>query len=308
VFDTHRDKIIRFSGGHSAYSGTAPQVYDVKTDRYSLPFAPEYPLEYVYSNDQVHGEWSFAGNPWMTGHTYKSTGFDPKLKQFVFAPHDYTYFFDPDSGKWSRSQVKNPYRPNFYTTTVCATPAGAVVWGDPRSGEKAGLWQIDSDTRAWKALDLKGELHTKSADRHGMAHDTKRNRLLLFSDIGPKKGNVAAYDIKTGEAKWLDPAGADKATVACRETVYLPDTDMVLIGGRIKDEAGWRWLAYDCAANAWVTLALGGDDPVGKAGAFNNSMGLMYDPARTLVWAVGQHSHVHVLRIDPKSVDAKLLR
>jgi hypothetical protein len=29
----------------------------VKTDRYSLPFAPELPLEFVYSNDQVHGEW-----------------------------------------------------------------------------------------------------------------------------------------------------------------------------------------------------------------------------------------------------------
>ena len=30
-------------------------------------------------------------------------------------------------------------------------------------------------------------------------------------------------------------------------------------------------------------------------------MGLMYDPNRKLVWAVGQNSHVHVLRFDPKS-------
>jgi hypothetical protein len=29
-------------------------------------------------------------------------------------------------------------------------------------------------------------------------------------------------------------------------------------------------------------------------------MGLMVDPARKLVWAVGQHSHVHVLRLDPR--------
>ena len=87
--------IVRFSGGHSAYSGTAPQVYDVKTDRYSIPFAPEYPIEYVYSNDQVHGEWSFKGNPWMTGHTYKSTGYRSPPKCLVFAPHQYLYFFDP---------------------------------------------------------------------------------------------------------------------------------------------------------------------------------------------------------------------
>src|SRR5690606_3296604 len=50
VFIPELDKIVRFSGGHSAYSGTAPIVYDVKTDRYSLPFAPELPLEFVYSN------------------------------------------------------------------------------------------------------------------------------------------------------------------------------------------------------------------------------------------------------------------
>ncbi|HJZ57946.1 MAG TPA: hypothetical protein VKE74_23515, partial [Gemmataceae bacterium] len=62
---------------------------------------------------------------------------------------------------------------------------------------------------------------------------------------------------------------------------------------------GGRWLAYDCAANAWVSLELAGDDPVGKAGAFNNSVGLVYDPARKLVWAAGQHSHVHALRLDP---------
>jgi hypothetical protein len=302
VFDPARDKIVRFSGGHSAYSGTAPQVYDVKTDRYSLPFAPEYPLEYVYSNDQVRGEWSFKGNPWMTGHTYKSTGYDPTRRAFVFAPHEYTYLFDPDAGAWSRSPGKNPYRPDFYAATVCATPAGAVVWADARAGGKPGLWRLDADTRAWKPLPLTGELPAKSADRHGMAYDAKRGRLLLFSDAGPRAGNIAAYDLNSGEAKWLDPAGAKAAVEPCRETVYLPDADWVLVGARVKDAAGgWRWLAYDCAANAWLSVDLPGDDPVGKARAFNNSVGLMYDPARKLVWAVGQHSHVHVLRLDPKS-------
>jgi hypothetical protein len=137
---------------------------------------------------------------------------------------------------------------------------------------------------------------------HGMAHDTKRDRLLLFSAVGPDRGNVAAYDFKTGEAKWLDPTGAKAALVPCRETVYLPDLDWILVGGRVKSESGvWRWLAYDCAANAWVSVELPGDDPVGKAGSFNNSVGLVYDPARKLVWAVGQRGHVHALRLDPKT-------
>ena len=302
VFDPAHDKILRFSGGHSAYSGTAPQVYDLKTDRYALPFAPEYPLEYVYSNDQVHGEWSFAGNPWMTGHTYKSTGYDPNLKAFVFAPHEYTYVFDPNTEKWTRLPGKNPYRSNFYVVTVCTTPSNAVVWADPKEGEKGGLWRLDAQSRTWKVLPLKGELPSKSADHHGMTYDSKRDRLLLFSDIGSKKGNIAAYDLKSGEAKWLDPTGADKAIIHSRETIYLPDDDVVLIGGRVKDEAGaWHWLAYDCTANAWMSIELTGDDPVGKTGSFNNSMGLMYDPGRKLIWAVGQHSHVHAARLDFKT-------
>lgn len=306
VFDTAGDRILRFSGGHSAYSGTAPVVYDVKTDRYSLPFAPEYPVEYVYSNDQVHGEWSFRGNPWMTGHTYKSTGYDPSLKALVFAAHEHTYFFDADAGKWSRSPGKAPFRPNMYVVTLCAMPDGVAAWADGLKGG-AGLWRLDAKPRVWKALPLRGELPDKSPDHHGMALDSKRGRLLLFSDVGKRKGDVCAYNLRTGEAKWLGPAGAARALVPSRETTYLPELDMVLIGGRVKDGTGWLWLAYDCAKNAWVGLDLGGDDPVGKAGAFNNSVGLMYDLARKLVWAVGQYSHVYALRIDVKSMKVKRL-
>ena len=125
----------------------AGRLYDVRSDRWSIPFAPEYPIEYVYSNDQVHGEWSFQGRPWMTGHTYKATGYDPKLKAVVFVPHEYTYFFEPKSGKWSRTTKRNPYRPDFYDNTVCATPGGAVVWAERRDRNGAGLWRLDAAAR-----------------------------------------------------------------------------------------------------------------------------------------------------------------
>jgi len=61
------------------------------------------------------------------------------------------------------------------------------------------------------------------------------------------------------------------------------------------------WPLYDCAKNAWFGVELPGADPVAKGtsqSSFNNSMGLMFDPNRQLVWAVGQNSHVHVLRFD----------
>lgn len=307
VFAPELDLIVRFSGGHSAYSGTAPQVYDVKTDRWSIPFAPEYPVEYVYSNDQVHGEWSFGGNPWMTGHTYKATGYDPNLKALVFVPHQYTYFFDPKKGRWSRGPERNPYRPNFYVNTVCATPRGAVVWADRRDRDAAGLYRLDATSRRWKALPLKGELPPKSPDHHGLAYDAKRGRLLFFSDLGKTKGDVAAYDLGTGAAKWLGAAGRRAAAVRSRETTYLPEADAVLVGAHVEADGKALWPLYDCAKNAWFGAELAGADPVGK-GTFNNSMGLMYDPGRKLVWAVGQHGDLFVLRFDPKTAKLRPLR
>lgn len=300
VFAADLDLIVRFSGGHSAYSGTAPQVYDIKTDRYALAFTPEQPLEYVYSNDQVHGEWSFQGNPWMTGHTYKSTGYDPHLKRLVFTPHAYTYFFEPKAGKWTRTTERNPHRPNMYHDTVCTTPQGAVLWAGKPSGG-SGLWRLDASSHTWKPLPLTGSLPATSPDCHGLAYDSKRDRLLFFSSVDKNKGDVAAYDFKTGEAKWLNVAGKDKAALPSRETSYLPELDMVMIGARANLDGKFLWLLYDCGKNAWFGAELGGADPIGK-GSFNNSMGLMYDPNRQLVWAVGQNSHVHVLRLDSKSV------
>jgi hypothetical protein len=297
VFAPDLDLILRFSGGHSAYSGTAPQVYDVKTDRYSIPFAPELPIEYVYSNDQVGGEWAFSGSPWMTGHTYKSTGYEPILKALVFAPHEYTYFFDPKKGRWWRGRERAPFAPNFYVVTVCATPRGAVVWADRKGGGGGGLWRWSAKEGRWLPLPLEGPLPAKSPDRHGMAYDGKRDRLLLFSNVGPEAGDVAAYDLKTGRSRWLKAAGRERAKVPARETVYLPEADAVLVGARVAVEGKMLWALYDCSANAWRAVELGGADPISR-GAFNNSMGLMYDPNRKLVWAVGQNSHVHVLRLD----------
>src|SRR5207249_4517959 len=132
-------------------------------------------------------------------------------------------------------------------------------------------------------------LPAKSPDHHGLAYDSKLGRLLFFSDTGPNKGDVAEYDFKTGQARWLGPAGKNKALVPSREAIYVPGADLVLIGGRVREEGErFAWLAYDCVKNVWLGIELGGTDPVGK-GVFNNSMGLMFDPNRNLVWAVGQY-------------------
>ena len=316
VYAPDLDLILRFSGGHCAYSGTAPQVYNVTADRWSIPFAPEMPLEFCSSNELVPGEWSFTGSPWMSGHTYKTTGYEPESKTLVFAAHGYSYFFDPVKGRWSRAEKRSPFRENMYVTTLSTTPRGVVAWAEHTPNETS-LFLLAAKTRTWSKLPLRGAglsqpgsdgtLPRASADEHGMAYDSKRDRLLLFSGVDKNKGDVMAYDMKTGEARWLGAAGTTtlravpEAGVRSRETVYLPEHDAVLIGKTIAAaEAEPLWLLYDCPKNAWFGVHLGGTSPIGKDGSMV-SLGLMYDPTRKLVWAVDQINRVFVLKLDPKA-------
>jgi hypothetical protein len=300
VYAADLDLILRFSGGHCAYSGTAPQVYDVKTNRWSIPFAPEMPLEFCSSNELVPGEWSFTGSPWMSGHTYKTTGYEPESKTLIFAARGYSYFFDALQGRWSRADRRSPFRVNMYVTTLCTTPRGVVAWAD-RTPYETSLFLLAAKTRAWSPLPLQRTLPRASADEHGMAYDSKRDRLLLFSGADKNKGDVMAYDMGTGEARWLGAVGKGKAGVRSRETVYLPEHDAVLIGKTIAaDDGDSPWLLYDCRKNAWFSVHLGGAGPLGKDASMV-SLGLMYDPARKLVWAVDQTNRVFVLKLDPKA-------
>ena len=39
----------------------------------------------------------------MSGHSYKTTGYEPESKTLIFAARGYSYFFDPLQGRWSRA-------------------------------------------------------------------------------------------------------------------------------------------------------------------------------------------------------------
>jgi hypothetical protein len=306
VYSPNHDVLMHWNGGHSSHCGTEVVCYHPGIDRWSLSTASEQPLEFVYTNDGTPGQWSFQKRPWMAPHTYKSYGYDPVLKRMLFAGKgELTYVFDPAGGDWERRTVPNPFDGEMFTVTLCATPKGAVAWAKLLTDRTdSGLWRMDATSRTWKALPLTGKLPPQSPDQHGLAYDAKRDRLLCFSGTAEGSGGeVVAYDCQRGEAKPQRPAGRQQAALPSRETVYLPDADLVLIQAQV---AGQRWLAYDCAKNAWLGVKLAGPDLIGDQ-TFNNSLGLAYDPNRQLVWALGQHSEVWALRFDRRTADLQPL-
>jgi hypothetical protein len=304
------DVLARFSGGHCAYSGTAPFVYDIKTDRWSLPFAPELPIGFNCADNGVpRAIWSFGGNPWMGSHTWKHTAADASGQYLVYPRSGYTWFFDPAAEKWRRSKERYPFNHGETLTTMCTAPEGLAAWTPPRNGgyEAGEIWLLAPGTEAWKQLAVKGKLREVTPDSQGMAYDSKRKRLLLFSNYGKNAGDVQACDLATGETQWLSPSGKEKAKVRMRETVYLPEHDLVMVAGQVQENGKWLWLFYDCEKNAWLGAELaGGQDPFGgkqkECGGFNVSAGLTYDSKRKLVWLVGQsNGQLYVLRFDPKT-------
>jgi hypothetical protein len=299
AFSPDLDIIMRWAGGHCVYGGTAPLVYDVKTDRWSIPFAPEMYLELCASNMGLLDGWSFAGRPWMPGHTYNATGYEPESKTMLYVSDGHTFFFNPAKGQWSRAEKPNPFPAYQHVTTLANTSKGTVVWVGRHFAppKDTALYLLDAKARIWNKLPLTGTLPGTSADQHGMAYDTKRGRLLFFSAADKNKGDVMAYDMNTGEAKWLGAAGKALAGVPSRNTLYIPELDAVLIGNHVVVGGGKKlWPLYDCEKNAWFGAELAGDDPLAKTSHY--CLGLMYDPKRKLIWTTDNGNGVRVLKPD----------
>ncbi len=305
------DVLLRWSGGHCAHGGSDVPMYHFATNRWELPFPVEFPLGQCYSNTSYPTGFNFNRRPWVSGHTYKSFGYDPTGKLMVFTGHNpWSYLFDPQAGDWvGRSKKPRPmcYDSSFYTLTLCSTGKELYCWGG-QYGQSVGMHKWQSATKSWETLAISGvKLPGPECDHSGLAFDARRNRLILF----PKKyaGQLYALDCRRNELAELKPGGANAAAATVnfwRELAYKPEADAVLVVGASLAPAGGGKdalrpsLAYDCGKNEWVVLNLDGTHPAGKAGR-DVSLGCAYDAKRGLIWATDTNGEVYVLRLDMKA-------
>jgi sialidase-1 len=314
VLDPDRDLILRWSGGHCAHGGSDVLHYHLNTNRWELPYPVEFPLGQLYSNTSYPDGFNFNRRPWVTGHTYQNYGYDPVAKLMLFTGRErHTYYYDPERADWTGRAAKPKdlcYNSCFYTLTVCPTPEGLATWT-----EQGKVFRYDAGKKEWRELKLNGaKLPGSVVDNSTVVHDAKRDRLLfarkLYGDKAKYDGQLYALDLKTNTVSTLSPKGMEAASAIPYLCQLRYDTanDLLLVGATLPPEGDGprRTPAYDCASNRWITLALGGTDPSGKAGR-NVSLGLMYDAKRKLFWAVDTNSQVYVLRLDVKSADVKPL-
>jgi hypothetical protein len=314
IIDPDHDIMLRFSGGHSAHGGSDVLHYHFSTNRWELPFPVEFPLGQLYANTKYPNGYNFNRRPWVTGHTYQNYGYDPIARKMIFAgrPNHY-YLYDPHVADWVERGVKPRamvYNSCFYTITVCTTPDGAVAWTN-----SGAVLRFVAQTGRWVELKLSGEkLPGAVVDNSTMVYDSKRNRLIFarkgYGHKNAYDGQLHCVDLKTQTVSKLSPGGMSAASAVpylC-QIRYDAGNDLFLVGGTLPPgpDGLRRTPAYDPSSNSWISLAIGGKDPSGPKGR-NVSLGMMYDKARKLFWAVDTNSGVYVLRLDRKTADAKPL-
>jgi hypothetical protein len=286
AIDRERQLLLRYSGGHSAHSGTEVLEYDMRTNRYSISFAPEIPIDFEYSNDQVPGQWSFDNNPFMTGHTYKTYAYGATVDRMVLVKTPYTYYYDSTANDWERGPVATPgLGGNMYVNVVAPTPTGMMLYNPE------GLWQLDLASGRWNALPIRGAtLPNLSPDQNVAVWDSTRSRLLLLS-AAESSGQIWAYDPASGNLTALDPGGRGAIGASFhREAVYLPSIDALVLGA----DVGGRTPVYHCAENRWYAYDLG---PL-QGDFYGVSLGLAAD-SRDRVWAVETSSRIMIVKLDP---------
>jgi hypothetical protein len=301
VWDSDRDQILLWGGGHCVRSASSVTHYSPVAGRSVEGFDADEPYG---ANGGGGFDSSVWNRPWVSVHNYKHYAYDPKSKLLVAGRG---YLYDPERMDWLRLEpLPLPYRFEWGHTALATSRHGVVVWARKKTGEDAGLWLFDRD-KGWTDLEPKGKLFVPYCDSHGLVYDRKRDRLIL-SGVGggynkTSNGTFLAFDFATKEVSTLKPENDELAKTAnARELAYVEHADWMLVGQTLRrgdPKTGPCFTRiYDCVRNKMFLLEAG---PVPDG----YNVGWMCDARRKLVYSFTIHGEAYALRLDPGS--AKLV-
>lgn len=298
TFDSDRAQILWFSGGHCCYSGTDVSIYSTRGGTWRMSTYPEMPINYITGTGYHSQRWSFGERPFMTSHTYKLYAYDPRLRKMLLFNRGETYVFDPSIGDWERPTIATPFGGGVWVPKFCTTPDGVLVWAPPVKGPKNGLlWRFDNKAMAWNEFKTSGgPLPPTPNDDYGtIVYETKRKAALMYTSWGKNPGQLWRCDMATGALEQLTPGNQNLGPAYPRESIYLPNADIVLFA----DVNNKATTLYDVAANRFRKVLFEKE----TADKSNPGWGLMYDANRDLIWRVSPYWDLMVMRFDHKTAN-----
>ncbi|MBI3832332.1 MAG: hypothetical protein HY291_22605 [Planctomycetes bacterium] len=320
VYDSDRDMLYVYAGGHASYGGNDVARYHLSTGRWEISDPLERPLGGWGTNEQFPSGFNFNRRPWCKPHVWNGQCYDPSLKQMIMGSvtdqklDPYSYFYDPDKADFvGRKRVAEGMPNGAYGMQIRATKHGVVAWNGP--------FLFDSKSMEWKKLAVKGTMPGGGVDSSGMVYDSKRDRMLFVTLGGyakPYDGQVHALDMATNQVTPLNPEGLKPAwnwNMFLREVAYHPDSDMFLWVSHLNangKEISDLFPAYDAAKNRWVTVKIATQKgaPPFNSGYAPVCTSIHWDAKRNLFW-IGDSSWnggVWVMKFDPASAEIKPLK
>jgi hypothetical protein len=227
---------------------------------------------------------------------------DAKVKPPTTYSKYATWSFDPDSGRWDLIAPAPVGLDTLVTTKhgvlgvnvdwpTRLNDAGYLLPWSPDQPEKDNaVYLFDSDKRSWKRLGERQPSPQNLYEMTSLAHDSKRDRLLLHGG-GKDRDELWAFNLKTHRWQNLRPkvsAPAGAAPPVCnREAVYLPEQDVLLTYGPApgKERLPALW-TYRGEENAWYRIVLDSPPGIEPRSAGGQNRALVYDSSRDLVFLV----------------------
>lgn len=317
VYDTDRDMLYVYAGGHGSYCGNDVARYHLASDRWEITDPIELLLGCWGSNEQYPSGFDFNLRPWCKKHVWNGQAYDPGIRKMVMGSVNdhkvdrYTYLYDPDKGDWSgRFRVPDGMNNDAGAMQIRWTKSGMLVWNGP--------YRLDGKTLEWKLLKVQGKMPGASVDSCGLVYDPKRDR-MIFATLGgylrPFDGQLHALDMTTLAVAPLNPEGmnpAGKWNIFLREIAYHPESDLFLWPQRVNlddKQSPDLFVAYDAAKNRWVTVKLAINPGDGQPGT-GVCCGIHWDAKRGLFWLgdASWNGAVWAMRFDPAKAEIKPLK
>jgi len=153
AYDTKRDRLIVWGGGHSAYAGNEIYVFDVRRLKWERVNDPSLNVD-----QEGRGETYKDGTP-RSVHTYDYIEYIPSIDRFVSMGLSATYpsgvgggyttwCFDFDTKKWETKSV----RPVKGRSGMCGSAFDPVTGHEFLHTRSGDLWEWDPPADKWTQL------------------------------------------------------------------------------------------------------------------------------------------------------------
>jgi hypothetical protein len=296
AYDAKRHQILFYGGGHSRWHYNDVSHYSLRTATWSTGYRDEYPYGPSSFKSPING--SFSSRPFFGAHIWDAVAYDPVADRMVICTRRIAWAYDPAAREWTyppRTSVGEGLR-----VSMTETPHGAVQW------HSGAINVFDGKTGSWRRLPLSGaKLGGAYGDKTGICYDSKRDCLWLSGGGSP----MFRYDFKGGKLTRIVCTRA--AQVFMRETVYVPELDMLLnvarnraAGGGEGEGEGEGNLAFDIEAGKWVLLQLpyAQGTAHGRNRSHHVSHGLLFDPEYRVAIHHRNNWQVLVVRLEKKGL------